>query len=142
MRTGISIILKPADRRRLGTQPGLPMKKGRAGTMTHDYKRHGTTTLFAALDVLEGKVIGRCMQRHRPRIHSLPQYDRGAGVGQKTCTKRGMARLMADCAIDKIRDRFGWGGSDTGRSRWLPNLSPTNFAKSPKRIFSYPRQAP
>src|ERR1700675_796820 len=47
------------------TQPGLPMKKGRAGTMTHDYRRHGTTTLFAALDVLEGKVIGRCMQRHR-----------------------------------------------------------------------------
>ena len=47
------------------TQPGLPMKKGRLGTMTHDYKRHGTTTLFAALNVLEGKVIGRCMQRHR-----------------------------------------------------------------------------
>lgn len=47
------------------TQPGLPMKKGRAGTMTHDYKRYGTTTLFAALDVLDGKVIGRCMQRHR-----------------------------------------------------------------------------
>ena len=47
------------------TQPGLPMKKGRAGTLTHDYKRHGTTTLFAALNVLEGKVIGRCMQRHR-----------------------------------------------------------------------------
>jgi transposase len=47
------------------TQPGLPMKKGRAGTMTYDYKRHGTTTLFAALDVIEGKVIGRCMQRHR-----------------------------------------------------------------------------
>ncbi len=47
------------------TQPGLPMKKGGAGTMTHDYKRHGTTTLFVALDVLEGKVIGRCMQRHR-----------------------------------------------------------------------------
>ena len=47
------------------TQPGLPMKKGRLGTMTHDYKRHGTTTLLAALDVLEGKVIGRCMQRHR-----------------------------------------------------------------------------
>ena len=47
------------------TQPGLPMKKGRAGTMTHDYKRHGTTTLFAALNVLDGKVIGRCMQRHR-----------------------------------------------------------------------------
>ena len=47
------------------TQPGLPMKKGRAGTMTHDYKRHGTTTLFAALDVATGKVIGECMKRHR-----------------------------------------------------------------------------
>ena len=47
------------------TQPGLPMKKGRCATMPHDYKRHGTTTLFAALNVLEGKIIGRCMQRHR-----------------------------------------------------------------------------
>ena len=47
------------------TQPGLPLKRGRRGTMTHDYKRHGTTTLFAAFDVLEGSVIGRCMQRHR-----------------------------------------------------------------------------
>ena len=47
------------------TQPGLPMKKGRAGTMTHDYKRHGTTTLFAALNVLDGTVIGRNMQHHR-----------------------------------------------------------------------------
>src|SRR5215475_6012971 len=47
------------------TQPSLPMKRGRCGTMTHDYIRHGTTTLFAALNVLDGKVIGRCMQRHR-----------------------------------------------------------------------------
>ena len=47
------------------TQPGLPMKKGRAGTMTHDYKRHGTTTLFAALNILDGTVIGQNMQRHR-----------------------------------------------------------------------------
>jgi transposase len=47
------------------TQPGLPLKPGRCGTMTHDYKRHGTTTLFAALNVLDGTVIGRCMQRHR-----------------------------------------------------------------------------
>lgn len=47
------------------TQPSLPLKKGRAGTMTHDYKRHGTTTLFAALDVLTGKVIGKCFARHR-----------------------------------------------------------------------------
>src|SRR5215469_11681857 len=47
------------------TQSGLPLKPGRCGTMSHDYKRHGTTTLFAALDVLDGKIIGRCMQRHR-----------------------------------------------------------------------------
>src|SRR6188508_3864700 len=47
------------------TQPGLPLKKGRAGTMTHDYKRNGTTTLFAALNILDGTVLGRCMQRHR-----------------------------------------------------------------------------
>jgi transposase len=47
------------------TQPGLPIKKGRCGTMTHDYKRHGTTTLFAALSMLDGKVIGDCLPRHR-----------------------------------------------------------------------------
>lgn len=47
------------------TQPGLPLKKGRCGTMTHDYKRHGTTTLFAALEIAEGKLIGTCMNKHR-----------------------------------------------------------------------------
>lgn len=47
------------------TQPGLPLKKGRAATMTHDYKRHGTSTLFAALNVFSGEVIGECKQRHR-----------------------------------------------------------------------------
>jgi transposase len=49
------------------TQPGLPLKKGRAATMTHDYKRHGTTTLFAALDVKSGLVIGECLPRHRAK---------------------------------------------------------------------------
>src|SRR6187399_157129 len=47
------------------TRPGLPMKEGRYGTITHDYVRHGTTTLFAALNVLDGTALGRCMQRHR-----------------------------------------------------------------------------
>ncbi len=47
------------------TQPGLPLKKGRCGTMTHDYKRHGTTTLFAALELAQGKVVGQCYARHR-----------------------------------------------------------------------------
>jgi transposase len=49
------------------TQPGLPLKNGRAATMTHDYKRHGTTTLFAALDVKSGHVIGECLPRHRAK---------------------------------------------------------------------------
>jgi hypothetical protein len=57
------------------TQPGLPMKKGRCGTMTH-YKRNGTTTLFAALNVLDGTMIGRCMQRHRHQaFYPLSQCD-------------------------------------------------------------------
>ena len=60
------------------TQPGLPMKPGRSGTMTHDYKRHGTTTLFAALNVLTGKVIGQCHGRHRHQefLKFLRRLDR------------------------------------------------------------------
>lgn len=60
------------------TQPGLPLKKGRAATMTHDYKRHGTTTLFAALDVKTGLVIGECQPRHRAKefIRFLKRIDR------------------------------------------------------------------
>ncbi len=60
------------------TQPGLPLKKGRAATLTHDYKRHGTTTLFAALDVKSGMVIGECMPRHRARefLSFLRRIDR------------------------------------------------------------------
>jgi len=60
------------------TQPGLPLKKGRCGTMTHDYKRNGTTTLFAALSVLDGKVIGQCVPRHRHQefLKFLRRLDR------------------------------------------------------------------
>jgi transposase len=59
------------------TQPGLPLKKGRCGTRTHDYKRHGTTTLFAALEVLQGQVIGQCYERHRHQefLKFLRQLD-------------------------------------------------------------------
>jgi transposase len=65
------------------TQPGLPMKKGRAGTWIHDYKRHGTTTLFAALEAATGKVIGQCMQRHRHQewIKFLRTIDRSTPKG-------------------------------------------------------------
>ena len=60
------------------TQPGLPLKKGRCGTMTHDYKRNGTTTLFAALSLLDGKVMGQCHSRHRHQefLKFLRQLDR------------------------------------------------------------------
>jgi transposase len=66
------------------TQPGLPLKKGRAGTMTHDYKRHGTTTLFAALNVLDGTVLGRCMQRHRHQefIRFLNALEAAVPIGK------------------------------------------------------------
>ena len=60
------------------TQPGLPLKKGRCGTMTHDYKRNGTTTLFAALNILDGKVVGECHTRHRHQewLRFLRRLDR------------------------------------------------------------------
>ena len=65
------------------TQPGLPMKKGRCGTQTHDYKRNGTTTLFAALSMLDGKVIGDCMPRHRHQefIRFLKKIDNETPAG-------------------------------------------------------------
>jgi transposase len=65
------------------TQPGLPLKKHRCGTVTHDYKRNGTTTLFAALNVLDGKVIGACMPKHRHQeyLKFLRKLDRGTPRG-------------------------------------------------------------
>ena len=99
------------------TQPGLPMKKGRAGTMTHDYKRHGTTTLFAALDVLEGKVIGRCMQRpSSPRVYPLPQRHRGAGAGPEEYRARGPRQLRRPQASESA-----------AMARPTPALPPSTF---------------
>ena len=76
------------------TQPGLPLKKGRCGTWTHDYKRHGTTTLFAALRMLDGQVIGDCMPRHRHQefIRFLKKID---------------AETPPDLALHLIVDNYG-----------------------------------
>ena len=76
------------------TQPGLPLKKGRCGTYTHDYKRNGTTTLFAALDMLEGKVIGQCQPRHRHQewLKFLRRLDRA---------------YPADLTLHVIMDNYG-----------------------------------
>ena len=66
------------------TQPGLPLKPGKAGTMTHDYLRNGITTLFAALNVLDGTVLGRCMQRHRHQefLRFLNAIERAVPAGK------------------------------------------------------------
>ena len=87
------------------TQPGLPMKKGRTGTMTHDYKRHGTTTLFAALNIPDGTVIGQNMQRHRHRefIRFLNRIER---------------EVPADKAIHVILDNYAAHKKDKV-SAWL-----------------------
>jgi len=118
------------------TQPGLPMKRGRAGTMTHDYKRNGTTTLFAALDVLEGKITGRCMQRHRHQefIRFLNAIEAEVPAGK-------MVHVILDNYAThkhpKVRDwlarhpRFVFHFTPTSCS-WL-NAVETFFAKLTKR---------
>ena len=86
------------------TQPGLPMKKGRCGTMTHDYKRHGTTTLFAALNVLDGTVIGECMPRHRHQefLKFLRKLDR------ETPPRLGLHLILDNYAAHKHEDVVRW----------------------------------
>ncbi len=85
------------------TPPGLPMKRGRAGTMTHDYERHGTTTLFAALNVLKGEVIGRCMNRHRHQefLKFLKTIDRNT---PKNLAIHGIIDNYATHKKQEIRD--------------------------------------
>jgi hypothetical protein len=92
------------------TQPGLPPKPGKCGTMTHDYKRHGTTTLFAALNVLAGTVIGRCMLRHRHEefIRFLNVIERAIPAGKvihaildNYATHKHPAVLAGNCALGR-----------------------------------------
>ena len=87
------------------TQPGLPLKRGRCGTFTHDYKRHGTTTLFAALQVAEGRVIGECYQRHRHQefLRFLKRLDKEFPPGK---------------ALHLILDNYGTHGHPKVRE-WL-----------------------
>jgi len=97
------------------TQPSLPMKRGRAGTMTHDYKRNGTTTLFAALDVLSGKVIGHCLPKHTNNefVHFLRKVDKEVPKG---------------LAVHVILDNYGTHGHDNVDA-WL--------AKHPRFHFHF-----
>ena len=122
------------------TQPGLPLKKGRGGTMTHDYKRNGTTTLFAALNVLDGSVIGRNMQRHRHQefIRFLNAIE---------------AELPPDKAVHVILDNYATHKQPKVRAwlarhpRWTFHFVPTScswlnavegfFAKLTRRRLKY-----
>jgi transposase len=118
------------------TQPGLPMKPGRAGTMTHDYKRNGTTTLFAAFNVLDGTVIGQCMQRHRHQ-----EFIRFLGAVERTVPPGKMIHVILDnYAAHKHAKVRRW---LTRHPRWIFHFTPTScswlnaveslFAKLAKR---------
>ena len=101
------------------TQPGLPLKKGRCGTMTHDYKRNGTTTLFAALNYLNGKVIGQCHSRprHQECLKFLRRLDR---------------EFPGDCQLHLILDNYGTHKTPEVQAwlkhhrRFVPHFIPTS----------------
>ncbi|MGB7023535.1 MAG: IS630 family transposase [Candidatus Acidiferrales bacterium] len=101
------------------TQPGLPLKKGRCGTMTHDYKRNGTTTLFAALSYLDGKVIGQCSSRHRHQefLKFLRRLDR---------------EFPGDWELHMVLDNYGTHSTPEVQSwlkrhpRFVPHFIPTS----------------
>jgi transposase len=99
------------------TQPGLPLKKGRAGTITHDYKRHGTTTLFAALDVATGEVLHECMPRHRHQefLRFLRKIERA---------------VPAELDIHVILDNYATHKHPTVRT-WLANHPRVRFHFTP-----------
>ena len=101
------------------TQPGLPLKKGRCGTMTHDYKRNGTTTLFAALEVAQGKVIGQCYARHRHQefLKFLQRLD---------------AEFVGEAKLHVVMDNYGTHKHPKVESwlkrheRFIPHFVPTS----------------
>ena len=101
------------------TQPGLPLKPGRCGTMTHDYKRHGTTTLFAALNVLDGTVVGRCMPRHTHQefIKFLGAVERAVPAGKII---HAIADNYATHKNPKVREWLA------DHPRWVVHFTPTS----------------
>src|SRR5216683_3312915 len=101
------------------TQPGLPIKPGRCQTMTHDYKRHGTTTLFAAFSVLDGTVIGRCMQHHRHSefIRFLNAVERQLPAGKLIHT------VLDNYATHKHPKVLAWLAR---HPRWTFHFTPTS----------------
>lgn len=101
------------------TQPGLPLKPGRCGTMTHDYKRNGTTTLFAALNILDGTVVGRCMPRHTHEefIKFLDSVERSVPAGKVI---HAIADNYATHKHPKVREWL------VDHPRWIFHFTPTS----------------
>lgn len=101
------------------TQPGLPLKPGKCGTMTHDYKRNGTTTLFAALNILDGKVIGRCMPRHTHKefLAFLKTIERSVPPGKV------IHAITDNYATHKQPDVLKWLAD---HPRWVFHFTPTS----------------
>jgi len=114
------------------TQPGLPIKRGKCATMTHDYKRNGTTTLFAALSVLEGKVIGRCVPRHRHQefIRFIATVERSVPAGKV------IHAILDNYAAHKHPNVLAWLAD---HPRWTFHFTPTscswlNAVDEPRRV--------
>ena len=101
------------------TQPGLPLKRGKCATMTHDYKRNGTTTLFAAFSVLEGKVIGRCVPRHRHQefIRFIATVERSVPAGKV------IHAILDNYAAHKHPNVLAWLAD---HPRWTFHFTPTS----------------
>ena len=115
----LSVDEKPQIQALDRTQPGLPMKPGRCGTMTHDYERHGTTTLFAALNVLDGTVVGRCMQRHRHQefLRFLNAVEAAVPAGKL------VHAILDNYATHKHPKVLAWLGR---HPRWTFHFTPTS----------------
>ncbi len=101
------------------TQPGLPLKPGKCGTMTHDYKRHGTTTLFAALNLLDGTVFGLCMQRHRHQ-----EFLRFLNAIERTIPAGKIIHVVLDnVSTHKTPEVMKW---LSRHPRWVFHFTPTS----------------
>jgi DDE superfamily endonuclease len=113
------------------TQPGLPMKKGRAGTMTHDYIRNGTTTLFAALNVGDGTVIGQCMARHRHQefIRFLNRIEAAVPAGKL------VHAILDNYAVHKHPKVRSW---LVRHPRWTFHFTPTScLGQRGRKLFRH-----
>src|SRR6266446_2275337 len=117
------------------TQPGLPIKRGRAGTMTHDYKRNGTTTLFAALDVKTGRVIGECLPRHRAKefIGFLKKIDR------IVAKHLDVHAICDNYKTHKTKEVQAWLAK---HPRFKLHFTPTSFLDQPRRTAVRRNHAP